>query len=171
VKITRFAETAKTFVICNGYHPVEVQVGVAMDPSPDYWRTGDFDRSLLEIAVDRNNGQVANVDLVVPGCHFRRLDRNSPQRIARQNIDGVPVADRSAWSDDQIRVDVPQPIYPTLYLDALVVVFGKPELPDSMLAHSDRLKWYIDAQWVLQGFSVHELTQQEHANIFLGTRD
>lgn len=75
-----------------------------MDTSPHlYWRTGDFDSTLLEIEIDRGSGQVLGGSLILPGS----VSKDFPTLThPDESSSGSPVVLTDNWRDDRYLDDL-----------------------------------------------------------------
>jgi hypothetical protein len=80
------------------YVPFKFQLSRTDNRSHIYWRTGDFEKTLLEIEIDSKDGKITGGLLLLPG----NVSKNFPILTGLDNTtNGTPVASITNWPDDR----------------------------------------------------------------------
>ena len=168
MRIDDICPTAAVEIECDGYTPLVARFGGYSGPiswAPKYWRTGNFERSLLEIGVNPLSGEVCAIDLVAIDKFRDKLTLN----IQPCSETGIPVTSLSQWSDDLKTIDVKQEIIGSLVDRELTVIFGEAESAICKEVTCGRFAFFLDGLTDLRGFRVKELTPSELDNVRLAT--
>ena len=81
------------------YLPFKLQFPTDVGCPHLYWRTGDFNRRLIELQIDRQDGRILAISLVLPGMVVEGL----PKFVLPINaIDGVPVTSTQGWPENRL---------------------------------------------------------------------
>src|SRR5690606_4303704 len=99
MRIESIGPDAPVEIECDGFVPLTIRLSGYAGPSawaPKYWRTGDFDRSLVEVAVNPMSGEICKIVVT--------LLRHSEEAIViaddLESRRGWPRALPSLWDDD-----------------------------------------------------------------------
>ena len=164
MRINEIFPTAAVEIECDGDIPLTARFGGYSGPifwAPKYWRTGNFEQSLLEIGVNPLSGEVCTIDLVAIDRFRDKLTLN----IQPCSETGIPVTSLSQWSDDLRTIDVKQEIIGSLVDRELTVIFGEAESAICKVVKCGRFAFYVDGLTDLRGFRVKELTPSELENV------
>jgi hypothetical protein len=151
-------------VECDGYVPLVARFDGYKGPvswAPKYWRTGDFKRSLLEVAVNPSSGAICKIVLT----SLYEIQEKLFVDGEPCSKTGIPSASLSQWSDAQTRIDVEQRILGSLVDRELTVIFAEVESMPLEKIGCDRVIFFIDQFRDLRGFRVTKLSQREIDNL------
>lgn len=143
---------------CDGYVPLVIRMHGDASWPPQYWRTGDFKKSLVEIAIDPSTGTICKIVVtsicdVSTASHLTNVANMQPRS-------GVPNAKLTIWDSDQTRVDVKGVVRGSLEGRTFTVTFGDYQEINSVV-NCDRVNFLLNSTDDLFGFQVIELTEQE----------
>lgn len=67
IKIGNIKEAKNVFVEYDLYIPIDIKLGKRNNVSESilYWRIGDFEKTLVEIGIERNNKEICSITLVI----------------------------------------------------------------------------------------------------------
>lgn len=83
------------------YLPISVRCTQVASPTPLYWRTGDFKKSLLEIGLNQNTGELYRVTVTLIGNYSRgEIEAFAEARTVQGS---VPICDISGWPADRFK--------------------------------------------------------------------
>jgi hypothetical protein len=164
MRIETIGRAASFDIECDGYVPMVIRLDCYRGPSsfsPKYWRTGDFKRTLLEVAVNPFSGELCRIALT----SLSQL-RSVPVvfNVTSSKL-GLPVASMSQWADNQERIDVDQDVTASLVGRDLTVVCGAVDGTYCERIDCNHLSFVIDARGQLRGVKVEILSDQDVANI------
>jgi hypothetical protein len=142
---------------CDGYVPLIARsVGCTAFPL-QYWRTGDFKKSLIEVGVDPSNGAICKItvtSLAGIGSHaFQMADLSATQA-------GLPCISLEDWAGSS-RKDVEQPVEATLIGNRLVLQFGPQRGQLTTAIRNGRVVFQIDQSRIISGIEILELSTKE----------
>ncbi len=131
---------------------------------PIYWRTGDFNKSLIEIGVFENTGELVSLTLVCVehvhdwGLTHPNKDANVPHET------GIPVCDIKPWnlddSYDSTFLDEPSELQVYLAQNAISIQLGE-STPISYWISSGRFTFGMGQNGFLHLIQIHALNKQE----------
>jgi hypothetical protein len=149
---------------CDGYVPLVVRFAGYNGPvswSPKYWRTGDFKRSLLEVAVNPLTGVICEIVLLLlPEIQEQLLVNCQPGSKT-----GIPSASLSEWGGVQKSIAFEQKIQGSLVGRELTVVFGEVESMPLEKIECAPVTFFVDSLKNLRGFRVTKLSEQDVDNL------
>ncbi len=74
IKIGNIKETKNVFVEYDLYIPIDIKIGERDNVSESilYWRIGDFETTLVEIGIEKNNKEIRSITLVLRHVDIQR---------------------------------------------------------------------------------------------------
>ena len=85
---------------------------------PLYWRTGDMEKSLLEIGLNENSGAICSVTVtLIDPITIIPVDDAVD---VRTNVDGVPICDIAHWPSNRFK-DEPNPFLTFIGVDKVSI--------------------------------------------------
>lgn len=167
MQIATVAEISATKITCDGYVPVDIRFEGSFVWPPYYWRTGDFERSLIEIGVDPQTGTICKVVVVCIGD--LENEGSAGNKLTSEAVNGLPCANLAIWADERTRVDENMKVSTTLGKDRLRFLFGDTKKRLANTISCDRVAFLVDEQNKLSGFEIRELSSNELENFCLAT--
>ena len=162
MQVDSIAPVESASIEFDGYVPVVIRVNGEFEWPPRYWRTGDFEKSLVEVGVDPNSGALCKVTVTsVDGLSNQPI---SPIGMVDSVPNGLPRAVLATWPDGQTRVDEQHELTASLVGNRLTVAFGEFDQPMTNSVRCDRVIFLIDESNTLRGIELHELTEGEIEN-------
>lgn len=142
---------------CDGIVPLIARFEVCPAAPLQYWRTGDFEKSLIQVGVDPSNGAICQITVVClagVGPHaFPMTDLSSVQV-------GLPCISMEGWAGS-FRKDVEQPVEAAVIGNRLVLQFspqrGQPLTP----IRNGRVVFQVDPSQIISGIEILELSTEE----------
>lgn len=87
---------------CDGYVPLVLRWPKSASFPPLYWRLGDFERTLIELGINDENGAICKVTVT----SVERLAEMEPEHWSVESVVlGLPCCDLTLWADDERRID------------------------------------------------------------------
>ena len=170
MRIETIYPAASVEVECDGYVPLVIRFDgyYALDFwVPIYWRTGDFERSLVEIGVNPSSGAICEVVLVcLPGIETTALvsaEASDETGLPGASLSQWPV--ESQWSEAIVRTDVNQRVVGSLVNGELILLFGDVDSASLRHIRCDRVAFLIDPSRNLRGLRVADLSPREIENL------
>jgi hypothetical protein len=131
---------------------------------PIYWRSGGFNKSLIEIGIFENTGEIVSVTLVAVE-HVHVWELTHPNRDANvPHETGIPVCDIKPWnlddSYDSTFLDEPSELQVYLAQNAISIQLGE-STPISYWISSGRFTFGVSQNGFLHLIQIHALNNQE----------
>lgn len=152
-------------ITCDGTVPMILRFNGYAGPiswAPNYWRTGDLEYSLVEIAVDPTTGTICKI--VVTSIQEISTESQLTKQVIRQMGCAVPNAMLTTWKGDQTRVDVEGDVGGYLDGRTYTILFGGEQLANNVV-NCGRVDFLMNSTDELCGFQVVELTDRELGNL------
>lgn len=160
------------WIVMDEYVPLRLRCSHKPDV-PIYWRTGNFDTSLLEVGLHPDTGAICTVtvtgtDLFDPSGF--RVMPNATSASAMSRIRGMPICNIAGWPSDPFIErfrdrfkDEPGPFTVTVGRNNIVVWLG-PETPLSVMYESKAMTVGVNASdeicyLLFEGISSHDIDQ------------
>ncbi|MCR8982539.1 hypothetical protein [Brevibacillus laterosporus] len=133
-----------------------------------YWRTGDLEKSLIEMGINSESGELLSITLTM----LHSVSYESPIFLhSKKDIDqfGIPVFDISAWENIRF-IDEPIDFQSFFFNGRLIIALDDKKTVASMLS-SEHIKFYFDSNHFLIAFELGNLSEEEvlqlnkHCNI------
>jgi hypothetical protein len=123
-----------------------------------YWRTGDLQRSFIEIGYNQPDGRLVDVTLllateVAPWSE----DYTGIANLCAAHQNGLPVCNASAWPPDEYSVDDPGPLRLVLGQNRLSIQFAEPSQVSSCIS-TRYVDFGLDANGMLRVIEVRDLS-------------
>ncbi len=161
MRINSFLPGCDATVEFDGYVPMIARVKGDFQFPPNYWRTGDFKQSLVEIGVDKSTGAICKVAVV----SLNKLHNDAAEKADLDSIGlGLPCVKTDAWNNSTIRIDVEQEVSASLIDDRLVIQFGSVETHFRNAVRCGRLVFQVGDENILCGIEVTDLSPKEIEN-------
>lgn len=168
MRIDRIGPEVVTKIECDGYVPLIIRFDNYQAPcqfAPNYWRFGDFRRSLIEVAVNPSN-------LAICKIVFTSLPRLSEKLTLGDEtsiVFGLPIASPSQWSDTKNRIDIVGDVFTSLSDGKLMVLLGdtQPSMHDEI--RCDSVTFFVNTDREIYGLQVNHLSEQDIANFICAT--
>lgn len=136
-----------------------------------HWRTGDWSKPPLDIALDEDTGRFQSLQLALQDETIERkmLSDVEPATLASET--GIPVFERTLWSDDDRYVDENLQTIPSWEGQSnLLVVFGSSPVQITRACLVDAsLTFLFNEQDEVTGFWLNQVTQEEKRIIHFAT--
>lgn len=155
---------------CDGYVPLVIRFDGYYGPdswAPIYWRTGDFEHSLVEIGVNPSSGAICSVILVcLPGIESTAL-----LKPTLSSTPGLPGAALYQWHaksqsiEALVRIDCNQRVAGSLVDRELTLIFGDIASGELKGVRCDRVTFLIDTAKNLRGLQIADLSHEECENL------
>lgn len=145
---------------CDGCTPLTVRFDRHRRPASTalkYWRTGDFNNSLIEIAINPSSGEI--VEIVVKALHS--IVQEPIVASESHGETGVPVVSMSQWKGGQQSIDMPQEICGSLANRELTVVACEAKSMALAKLRCGRVVFLTDHLHYLRGFQVLGLSEAD----------
>ncbi|PPA86092.1 hypothetical protein C4A75_05725 [Brevibacillus laterosporus] len=123
-----------------------------------YWRTGNFKKTLMEIGINSESGELLSITLTV----LHSVSYESPTFLdSQKDIDqsGIPVFDISAWENIKY-IDEPIDFRSYFFNGRLTIVLDDKKTVASTLS-SEHIKFYFDSNHFLIAFELGNLSEEE----------
>jgi hypothetical protein len=132
-----------------------------------YWRTGDLQRSFIEIGYNQPDGRLVDVTLllateVVPWSE----DYTGIANLCASQQSGLPVCNASAWPPDERYVDDPGPLRLVLGQNRLSIQFAEPSQATSCIS-TRYVDFGVKADGALCVIEVRDLSDAQMASVRL----
>lgn len=163
MRIASIASVAPVSIECDGYVPIIVEFAGGFEWPPKYWRTGDFETSLIEIGVDPRDKTICSITVTSLSS---LPEKSKSEALPLEDFQpGLPRADPAIWSQEQWYVDDKCEVKAVLIEDQLIVAFGDLDQPMTNSVICGQVVFLIDKMNVLRGFTIHGLTEREIENL------
>ena len=157
MKLSSLLPASGVEIECDGYVPLIARsVGCTAFPL-QYWRTGDFKKSLIEVGVDPSNGAICKItvtSLAGVGSHALQLADPSTTQA------GLPCISLEDWAGSS-RKDVEQPVHAALLDNRLVLQLGPQKGQRTTAICNGRVVFQVDESSTISGIEILELSKQE----------
>jgi hypothetical protein len=155
LKVINYISEFSCTLIVNEPVPLSFRVFPAIRPEPLLWRTGDFERTLFEIKIDRLNGEIFSATLVTFDGSISSYEPTicSPAEI----IYGLPVVELDALSGSVI--DERSQITVHRGANEIQLHFGNFKRPQKCFC-AGRARFLIRSE-MLVGIDFSDLTEKE----------
>lgn len=161
MQIVSFSPVVPVQVEFDGYIPLVIRFKGNASWPPKYWRTGDFKRNLIEIAVSPTTGEICKI--VVVSIQEVNIDFQATNDFGAQHCNGIPNASQAAWERNKTRIDVEGKVQGLLVRRTLTVFLDENQTSFS-LVKCGRITFLLSTSKILCGFQVIDLTDQEIEN-------
>jgi len=169
MKINSISLENSVSIKCDGYLPVIITFGGNDGPTtwvPEYWRIGDFKRSIVEISICPTTGTICKIVVTL----LNKMLTVLPAYECLPAGKGIPNASLSIWQEDKGRIDVNQEVYGCLIDNEFSVLFSNADELRLQKSSCGRVAFLIDDSGILKGFEVGNLSQQDIENIKYATK-
>ena len=122
------------------YIPISFRCAEVASPTPLYWRTGDFKKSLIEVGLNQNTGAIGKVTVTLIGSYLRTRVEDSGGATNVQH--GLPTCEISDWPIDRFK-DEPF-TFATLIGEDSVSIWVAPEAPLKTIYEVGRVCFVTD---------------------------
>ncbi len=126
--------------------------------SNNYWRTGDFERSLFAIGLDSVTGMINNMTLTMSNIVSIKEDDIS---ISYSNL-GVPVFDWSQWPSNRF-LDYSNDFSVHLMKNGLSIRMNQDHI--EKVVKSDRVLFHFGKDNILLGIDLVDINKDEHQTL------
>ena len=157
MKLSSLLPESGVQIECDGYVPLIARsVGCTAFPL-QYWRTGDFKKSLVEVGADPSNGAICKItvtSLAGIGSNALQLTDLSATQA------GLPCISLEDWAGSS-RKDVEQPVNAALLGNRLVLQFGPPKAQLTSAIRNGRVVFQVDQSRTIYGIEFLDLSAKE----------
>jgi len=165
-------ESAGVVITIDGYVPVDIKLIDYKKLPPFYWRVGNGQKCLLELAVLPENGFLSSITLVMiePGS----IHKKEPLLIhLSDSVEGLPVVDATIWecsgNDDfsqRFVDDFNLDIQAIVSKSSILLIIGENEKSTSWIKCSEHFYVGVDDERNIVNLFLNNLTQSEIENFF-----
>lgn len=159
LKVFKHEETKKENIEFDIYTPINIEFGVwniSKEPTI-YWRTGDFNGSLIEIGIGQYKKDIRSITL--PICkNVYEVDNYCENTF---NIfKGSPILELENINDE-IYTDEKGTLKLYIESKSLSIIFSENKISDCL--QNDNVYFYLDANKSLVGLKVNNITEENKA--------
>ncbi|WP_313108738.1 hypothetical protein [Atlantibacter sp.] len=165
-------EPGSVAITIDGYVPVDIKIFDSKKLPPLYWRIGNGNKSLLELAVLPENGLVSSITLVMIEPSSIHKTDCLPVHLS-DSVNGLPIVNTGLWkysgSDDfsqRFVDDFSLDIQVKISLDSMLLVIGENKEATSWIRCSDNFYLGIDDGRNIVNLYLEKLTKSEIENFF-----
>ncbi len=157
-------------VEADGYVPLVIRIFETLPNPPNYWRIGDFKKSLIEFGFDRASGKICKA--VVTSVSHLGSNELLPAFKFDLMQDGLPIAAPDMWANSPLnRIDEEHEIDAALKEGQFTVLFGSRNPSEAKSLRCGRVAFLLDEQTQFCGVVVFEMSPEEIENLRFATND
>ncbi|MBV4414593.1 hypothetical protein J0B02_17585 [Enterobacteriaceae bacterium YMB-R22] len=165
-------ELGDVAITIDGYVPVDVKLIDSQKLPPLYWRVGNGERSLLELAVLPENGLLSSITLVM--IELGSIHKTDSLPVHFSNcVRGLPVVNTELWKHsgnddfsqrfiDSFDID----IQVVMSSEAMLLIVGEDKNAANWIRCGDNFYLGMDDEKNIVNLFLDKLTQEEIENFF-----
>jgi len=165
-------EVADVAITIDGYIPLDIKFIDYEKHPPFYWRVGNGQKSLLELAVLPQNGFLSSITLVM--IEPSLIHKKDPLLInLSDNVEGLPVVDTTIWeclgNDDfsqRFIDDFNLGIQTIVSNSSILLIIGEDKKSIKWIKCSEAFYLGIDDEKNIVNLFLKNLTEKEMENFF-----
>lgn len=158
IKVKETEAVLKSYIEFDDYIPINIEFGkwnISIEPTI-YWRTGDFNNTLIEVGVGSEKGILRSITLIL-AKHINIIEHNdelNPNNL----MEGIPIIKiegglKNTYTDQKGKLDL------LLYNNKIKIVFSNTDVKSCI--KSDRVCFGIDENDFISYIEIVDISEYE----------